>query len=83
MSTRTEEMGTKGIVQKDSNMNPLLDEQVHQGLSNLRQLLAGKHLRPAELALTMIVVQAAPAAAFDVLSDTAAQSRWEVAHGQA
>jgi len=64
-------------------MNEQLADVELQGLSNLRQLLAGKHLRPAELALTMIVVAANPELATKVLFDSGAQARWENAHAEA
>ena len=62
-------------------MNEELVDLTKAGLANLRQLLAGKHLRLAQLALTMVIVAQEPQAAWDVLVDEGAQSRWEVANG--
>ncbi len=64
-------------------MNEQLAEMLKQGQTNLRQLLAGKHLRPAELALTMIVVAADMQKATEILFDTGGQARWENVNGEA
>ncbi len=61
-------------------MNEVLEDLITQGLTNLRQLLAGKHLRPAELALTIVIVASQPSRAEAVLLDSGAQARWENVH---
>ena len=48
-------------------MNEIMEEFILEGLAGLRQLLAGKHLRPAQLASTMVAINAAPQAAADVV----------------
>ncbi len=72
-------MGTKGIVRRDV-MNDMLEDMILQGLTGLRQMLAGKHQKPQELALTMVIVAAQPERAEAVLLDSGAQARWEVVH---
>jgi len=62
-------------------MNEQLVEYKKQGLTNLRQLLAGKHLRPAELALTMVILSTETEAAQEILLDSHAQARWENVNG--
>jgi len=64
-------------------MNDQLEDMINEGLGYLRQLLAGKHLRPAELALTMVIVSSQPERAEKILLDSPGQARWEVAHGEA
>ncbi len=64
-------------------MNEQLVELKLEGLAGLRQMLAGKHLRPAQLALTIVTLVAAPEEAEAVLLDVGKQARWEVAHGEA
>ncbi len=64
-------------------MDPFLEELAAEGIQGLRQMLAGKHLKPVEMALTMAVVAAYPEMAANVIIDVGKQSRWEVAHGQA
>ncbi len=64
-------------------MNEMLVDRIKEGLVGLRQLLAGKHLRPAELALTIMIVAAYPEKAAGVYSDEGKQARWEVANGEA
>lgn len=61
-------------------MNDVLSEMVEEGLTGLRQLLSGKHLRPAELALTILIVGLHPGEAERILMDSGSQARWEVAH---
>ncbi len=64
-------------------MNDFMTDLVKDGLVGLRQLLAGKHLRPADLALTIVAVQVAePERILEILSDTGKQSRWEAANGE-
>ena len=62
-------------------MNEQLVELTKEGLTGLRQLLSGKHLRPAQLALTIVIVASQAEAAVEILLDESGQSRWEVAHG--
>jgi len=64
-------------------MNDDLVEMAKEGLTGLRQLLSGKHLRPAELALTIVVVGLRPDEAQQILLDVGKQSRWEQANGEA
>jgi len=58
-------------------LNEVMTDMVKDGLVGLRKLLAGKHLRPAELALTLVAVHWAPAQAEEILTNTGAQARWE------
>ena len=62
-------------------MNEGLVDLQKKGLEGLRQFAAGKYLRLAEFALTMVVVAAYPKEAAEVVLDDAKQSRWEVTHG--
>ncbi len=48
-------------------MNEVMEEYVKDGLAGLAKLLDGKHLRPAELASTIVSVVAAPEAAQDIV----------------
>ena len=61
-------------------MNDVIEDMILQGLSNLRQLLSGHHLRPAELALMIVIVAVQPERAERILLDSGAQARWEVVH---
>ena len=61
-------------------MNEVHVEQVEEGLEGLRSLLAGKHLKPPQLALTMFIVSVYPDRATEVLLDVGKQARWEVVH---
>jgi len=62
-------------------MNEDLVEQMREGLNGLRNLLAGKHLRPAELALTIIFVSLSEESNLrDLLLDRVKQARWENAN---
>ena len=58
-------------------MNEVTVDMVKDGLAGLRSLLAGKHLRPAELALTIVIVAIRPSDAESILTNEAAQARWE------
>ncbi len=62
-------------------MNEELVELVRQGQALYRQLLGGKHLRPAELALMVYVVAIEPEWAGEAQLDHGKQSRWEQANG--
>ena len=62
-------------------MNEVQVEQIKEGLEGLRSLLAGKHLRPAELALTVYIVSVYPDKATEVFTDIGKQARWEVVDG--
>ncbi len=64
-------------------MNDELVAMTKEGLRELRQLLAGKHLRPAELALTLVAVHWAPKEAEEILTDHGKRSRWENVDGEA
>ncbi len=48
-------------------MNEVMEEFIKDGLAGLGQMLSGKHLRPAQLATTIVAVVAAPEAAADVV----------------
>ncbi len=48
-------------------MNEVMEEFIKDGLAGLATLLKGKHLRPAELASTIVSVCAAPEAAADIV----------------
>ena len=61
-------------------MNDMMEHVILEGLANLRQLMAGKHLRPAELALTMVIVATQGERAEAILMDSASQARWEVVY---
>jgi len=63
----TKEGGSKCIVQKDVTMNEVMEEYIKDGLSGLAKLIGGTHLRPAELACTIVSVVAAPEAAQDIV----------------
>ncbi len=62
-------------------MNEVNVELIKEGRGHYRELLAGKHLRPAELALTMYILVADPQWAEEALLDEAKQARWETANG--
>ena len=62
-------------------MNQDLTDVIAEGRASYRQLLAGKHLRPAQLALTMLVVAIDTEWATEALLDEGKQSRWEMANG--
>jgi len=62
-------------------MNELQEELIKEGLAGLRQLQSGKHLRPQELAVTIVVVATNTEAAEEILLNTGRQARWEVANG--
>jgi len=62
-------------------MDETLVDRVTEGLTGLRQLLAGKHLRPAELALTIVIVATNPERAGAILMEEGKQARWEVVNG--
>ena len=48
-------------------MNEVMAEYIKDGLAGLAQMMAGKHLRPAQLASTIVSVVAAPEAAADIV----------------
>ena len=48
-------------------MNEVMEDYIKDGLGGLAKLLAGKHLRPTELASTIVSVCAAPDAAADIV----------------
>ena len=48
-------------------MNEVMEEYIKDGLAGLAQLMAGKHLRPAQLASTIVSIVAAPEAAQDIV----------------
>ena len=48
-------------------MNELMEEYIQAGLAGLARLQEGKHLRPAEIAQTIVSVVAAPEAAAAVV----------------
>ncbi len=48
-------------------MHDLMEEYIKDGLAGLGQLLVGKHLRPAQLACTIVSIVAAPEAAQSVV----------------
>ena len=48
-------------------MNEVMEDFIKDGLGGLARLLGGKHLRPAELASTIVSVVAAPEAAQDIV----------------
>ena len=58
-------------------MNEVLVDLTKEGLVGLRQLLAGKHLRPAQLALTIAIVAINADKAEAILLDTGRQARFE------
>ena len=62
-------------------MNEQLVDIIKEGQANYRQLLAGKHLRPAQVASMVYVVAIDPAWAEKALLDEGKQSRWELANG--
>ncbi len=57
-------------------MNEVLADVILEGLVGLRKLLAGNHLRPAEMAVTLIALSAAPERAQALYLDGGKQSRW-------
>ncbi len=69
-----------GIVQGDY-MDETFVDRVQEGLIGLRELLAGKHLRPAQLALTIAIVAIHPERAEEILMETGKQARWENVNG--
>jgi len=62
-------------------MNEIMEEFIKDGLGHLAQLMGGKHLRPAELASTIVAVVAAPEAAQDVVIGFGKQLQLEVTNG--
>ncbi len=62
-------------------MNEIMEEFIKDGLGHLARLMAGKHLRPAELASTIVAVVAAPEAAQDVVLGFGVQLDLEVING--
>jgi len=48
-------------------MNEVMEEYIINGLAGLRKLTRGQHLRPAELASTIVAVVAASEAAADIV----------------
>ncbi len=62
-------------------MDESLADVIKEGRASYRQLLAGKHLRPAQLALTVLVVALDTEWATNALLDEGKQSRWEMANG--
>jgi len=62
-------------------MNEVMAEYIKDGLGGLAALMAGKHLRPAELASTIVSVVAAPEAAADIVLGYGKQLPLEDANG--
>jgi len=48
-------------------LNEIMEEYILEGLAGLARLQDGKHLRPAQLAQTIVAIVAAPEAAQDVV----------------
>ena len=62
-------------------MNEVLAEYITDGLKGLSQLQAGKHLRPTELASTIVAVVAAPEAAAEIVIQFGIQLALEESNG--
>ncbi len=62
-------------------MDEFWEDTIKDGIANLRKLRAGTHLRPADLALTIVVVAAFPQDAKVVIEDSGKQARWETVNG--
>ena len=62
-------------------MNELMEEYIKDGLAGLRQLTRGQHLRPAQLAQTIVSVVAAPEAAADIVLQAEFSEPLEVTNG--
>ena len=71
------------VVSKRMTMNEVLAELMLEGLTGLRQLRSGKHLRPEALALTIAAVALNPEQVAEIILDTAKQARWEAANATA
>ncbi len=62
-------------------MNEIMEEYIKDGLGGLARLMGGKHLRPAEMASTIVAVVAAPEAAQEVVLGFGKQLEMEVPSG--
>jgi len=63
-------------------MNEIMVEYIREGLAGLARLMGGKHLRPAQLASTIVAVVAAPDAAEDIVIGFGKQLTMEVSNGE-
>ena len=62
-------------------MNEVMVEYIKDGLAGLAGLMGGKHLRPEELASTIVAVVAAPEEAQEVVLGFGKQLHLEVSNG--
>ncbi len=63
-------------------MNEIMAEYILDGLAGLQKLMAGKHLRPAQLASTIVSVVATPEAAADIVLGYGQKVIWEAPNGE-